>query len=65
MQNDISDLTRGDFMLIANTFMALAVVTVIEISGLIFLYIENHKPVYYVGEQKSTQVGATTCVQGK
>lgn len=52
-------------MLIANTFMALAVVTVIEISGLIFLYIENHKPVYYVGEQKSTQVGATTCVQGK
>ena len=52
-------------MLIANTFMALAVVTVIGISGLVFLYVENHKPVYYVEEQKSTQVGATTSVRGK
>lgn len=52
-------------MLIVNTFMALAVVVVIGISGLIFLYVENHKPVYYVEAQKSTQVGATTSVRGK
>ena len=52
-------------MLIANTFMALAVVVVVGISGLAFLYVENHKPVYYVEEQKSTQVGATTSVQSK
>lgn len=44
-------------MLVANTFAELAGIVLIAISGLFLLYIENHKPVYYVEEQEYMEVG--------
>lgn len=45
----------GEYML--GTFAALFAIIVIAISGLTFLHIENHRPVYYVEKQEYMEAG--------
>ena len=51
----------GEYML-SSAFAALFAIVVIAISGLTFLYIENHRPVYYVEDtKKHTDDGSQRC----